>query len=194
MGSAGEDFCIIVPQILQRFADQNDLSPFPVAELEQIAARLWSVIEERGLPAPLGPDEVGSPGDLPDGECTPLVARVLGDVAEPQREKLAVPVRQLVKACFHPEFRHCRDSFREVSPDGSCRRQQIDRVRTRVSGTHCIDCPHWVAFTAGQHVKFLEYEWQPGGRADLATYLAIFLPEDFRKLRHLLYAKARGSI
>lgn len=194
MDLAEENFCALVPQILQRFARQNDLPPLSLATLQEVAGRLWTVVEERGLPPPLEPGDPGSPGDLPDAECAPLVARVLGDLAGPPREKLAVPVRQLVKACFHPEFKVCRDSFREVSPDGTCRRQQLARVRTRVSGTHCIDCPHWTALAPGEHVKFLEGEWQPAGRSQLAANVGIFLPEDFRKLRHLLYAKARRSI
>ncbi|HEX2854183.1 MAG TPA: hypothetical protein VHO24_13180 [Opitutaceae bacterium] len=194
MAPTGEVFCEIVQEILQRFGAQNDLVLPPVPALGELAGRLWSVIEERGLPTPLAPGDDGRPGDLPDAECAPLLARVLGDLAEPHREKLAVPVRQLVKACFHPEFKNCRDSFREVSPDGACRRQQLARVRTRVSGTHCIDCPHWVTLAPAQHLKFLEGEWQPAVRSQLEANLGIFLPEDFRKLRHLLYACARRSI
>ena len=120
--------------------------------------------------------------------------RVQAGLTAPQREKLAVPVRQLVKACFHPEFRVCRDSFREESPDGSCRRQQLARVRARVSGAHCVDCPYWVALTPEAHGKFLTREWQLPGRGELAANLDIFLPEDFRDLRRLLYTEARRSI
>jgi hypothetical protein len=191
---AGEKFCEIVQQILRRFGVQNNFEPPPPAVLGQLAARLWTLVEERGLPPALADGNEGRPGDLPDAECAPLLERVLGDLAGPHREKLAVPVRQLLKACFHPEFKVCRDSFREVSPDGACRRQQLTRVRARVSGTHCIDCPHWTALGPEEHGKFLEHEWQPAGRAELAANVGIFLPEDFRRLRRLLYAEARRCI
>jgi hypothetical protein len=194
MASAGEDFCEIVRQILLRFAEQNSFALLSSDELRGLAGRLWAVVQERGLPPPLAPSDAGRPGDLPDAECAPILERVLGDVVGLHREKLAVPVRQLVKACFHPEFKVCRDSFQEVSPDGTCRRQQLERVRARVSGTHCIDCPHWTALTPQEHLRFLEQSWQPAGRADFAANVGIFLPEDFRELRRLLYAETRRCI
>jgi hypothetical protein len=100
-------------------------------------------------------------------------------------------VTQLVKACFYPEFTVCRDSFREVAKDGSCRRQELARVRQRVSGTHCVDCPHWVALTPAGHGELLQREWrsEPG---ILEDNCGVFLPEDFRELRRWLHARARA--
>lgn len=191
---AGENFSRIVQGILRRFCAQNAFEVPADALLRELADRLWLLVEERGLPPPLGATEEGKPGDLADAECGPMLARVLGPAPAERHKQLAVPVRQLVKACFHPEFRICRDSFREVSGDGSCRRQQLERVRARVSGAHCIDCPHWLAFQPAEHVTFLQREWLPAGRAELAEHLNIFLPEDFRQLRHLLYAHSRRTI
>jgi hypothetical protein len=117
---------------------------------------------------------------------------VLGGATD--RAALEAPARQLVKACFYPEFKTCRDSFREVSPDGTCRRQELARALKRVSGAHCVDCPHWVALTPEQHGRFLARAWQPAGAADFAAHRDVFLPEDFRALRRFLHALARAGI
>jgi hypothetical protein len=185
-------FAEIVPEILRRFSVQNGREPPDEVALSSVAARLWQLVQERGLPPPLGASEAGTPVEIPDETCAPLVERTLEPVSERDREWLRVPVRQLIKACFHGEFKICRDSFREVSPDGSCRRQQLSRVKQRVSGTHCIDCPYWVALPPETHRRFIEREWQPGGREELRFYREIFLPEDFRRMRRLLHAHARN--
>jgi hypothetical protein len=116
------------------------------------------------------------------------VARVLGGAGD---ELLATAVKQLVKACFYPEFTVCRDSFREPTKDGGCKRQELERVRGRVSGTHCVDCPHWVALSPEQHGEMLAREWRVGSAAQLTENRGVFLPEDFRALRRWLYARAR---
>ena len=105
---------------------------------------------------------------------------------------LADVARQLVKACFYPEFKVCRDSFREVARDGSCRRQERERVRGRISGTHCVDCPHWVALAPAEHAEFLAREWRSDPEM-LAANRGMFLPEDFRALRLWLHAAARRA-
>jgi hypothetical protein len=194
MAPAGEIFSELAQAIMRRFCVQNSLGPPGAAVLRELGDRLWSLVQERGLPRPLDPGDEGKPGDLPDAECSPLVTRLLDGATPADREKLGVPARQLVKACFHPEFKVCRDSFREVSPDGACRRQQLARVRARISGAHCIDCPYWVALEPAAHGRFLAREWQATGQNDLAANLDIFLPEDFRNLRRLLYAEAGRRI
>jgi hypothetical protein len=195
MATTRETFVELIAGILERFCAQNAVGPIPAAAARRaLGDRLWELVEERGLPRPLAGDETGQPGDLPDAQCAPLLERALVDLPAGEREILGVPVRQLIKACFHPEFKICRDSFREVSGDGTCRRQQLARVRVRVSGAHCIDCPHWVALTPEAHARFLREEWLPEGRPALAEYQSIFLPEDFRALRRLLYAHTRCRI
>lgn len=195
MDDGAEEFERLATAVLKRFLAQNGRSPLPDAEMAGVAARLWSLVAERGLPRPLAAHECGAPGGLAEAECAPLVARALGAVSEPL---LADAVRQLVKACLHPEFKTCRDSFREASPDGVCRRQQLARVRGRVSGTHCVDCPYWVELAPGEHAAFLAREWRsaPAGREngdEFQAHRAVFLPEDFRRLRRWLHARARQA-
>ncbi|MSU51743.1 MAG: hypothetical protein EXS37_22080 [Opitutus sp.] len=157
------------------------------AERAEWGARLWALVVERGLPRALAPGECGSPGGMSEVDCAPLVARVLGGAGDPV---LANAVKQLVKACFYPEFTVCRDSFREVAPDGGCRRQELNRVLGRVSGAHCVDCPHWVALESVAHESYLVDQWQSMSAA-FAPHRDVFLPEDFRALRRWLYAAAR---
>lgn len=178
----------LVSAIVARFLAQNDRALPPASELARLATQLRALLEERGLPKPLAPDELGVPGGMAEEICAPLVAKVLAGVAGDAL--LAEAARQLVKACFYPEFKVCRDSYREVARDGACRRQQLERVRGRTSGSHCVDCPHWVAQSPEQHAALLERAWC----GDPAVFIAnrnVFLPEDFRALRLWLYKAAR---
>lgn len=161
----------------------------PDDALARFAARLRQMVATRGLPRPLAPGELGTPGGMSEAECAPLVAEVMAGIEQPE---LVDPARQLIKACFYPEFTICRDSYREVARDGTCRRQERSRVLSRVGGAHCVDCPHWVALSPDQHRALLEREWR-GDRAELAAHRSEFLPEDFRQLRRWLHATARGG-
>lgn len=194
MAWVDESFRGLVEEILRRFCVQNGRELPEPAMVRALADRLGQVVEERGLPTPLPLNETGTPGELSEEDCAPLVARVLGSASEGDRIFFANPVRQLIKACFHEEFKICRDSFREPSPDGICRRQQLARSRQRVSGAHCIDCPYWVTLNPGQHALFLEKEWRPAGHAEFILHRPIFLPEDFRRLRRYLHTAARARI
>jgi hypothetical protein len=204
MTSAGHAFGQLVDAIVARAVRQNAQPVPPAADRAALAAGLWALITERGLPRPLAPAERGAPGEMSEAEVAPLLARALGDVPPASREALAGPARQLVKACFYPEFKTCRDSFREVAPDGSCRRQELARALGRVSGAHCVDCPHWVALNPEQHARFLARAWRPptvaapaagrDGPAEFMAHRGVFLPEDFRALRRFLHALARAGI
>lgn len=194
MIAADQAFGGLVDAVLTRYFAQVGETPPPAADRADFAARLWALIAERGLPRPLGPAERGAPGELADEEIRPLLERVLAGAGPAGRAALAAPAKQLVKACFYPEFKTCRDSFRETSADGVCRRQELARVRGRVSGAHCVDCPYWVALAPAPHFRFLDRNWHPGGRAELAAHRGIFLPEDFRALRKFLHARARDGI
>jgi hypothetical protein len=187
MNQDANEFGRLVGAILRRFWIQNAQPPPTDAEVATLAANLWSLVVRRGLPRPLAAGECGEPGGMSEAEWAPLVAHVLGGPADGLRAEAA---RQLVKACFYPEFTACRDSFRLVSPDGACRRQQLSRVRGRVSGTHCVDCPHWVALSPSAHAEFVAAEWRAGA-ADFTAQRDVFLPEDFRALRLWLHARAR---
>lgn len=186
-GSLAE-FQRVVTEVLSRFFAQVS-RPTSAADLHRLAAQLAAVVVERGLPRPLADGELGTPGGMADEDCAALVSRVMDGLDDPS---LTDAARQLVKACFYPEFRNCRDSFRELKRDGSCRRQELERARQRLSGSHCVDCPHWVAFSPAEHVEFLRREWHADPNK-FAEHQGIFLPEDFRVLRRWLYQAARRS-
>ena len=176
----------MVVELLKRFLAQNGQSGPPDVTLEGFAARLFALLGERGLPPPLARGEAGSPGGMTEAEYLPLVMRVLGGSTD---VLLGDAATQLVKACFYPEFTECRNSFREVAADGSCRRQEVDRARKRVSGAHCVDCPFWLRLTPAGHGKFLAGQWRAGPDA-FAGNRRVFLPEDFRVLRRWVRARA----
>jgi len=179
---AEQEFVGLVTTLVTRFFAQNgrDLT---AVEGEPLAGRLSALIMERGLPRALAEGELGSPGGMSDEACAPLVARL---VAGSKDDLLADTARQLIKACFYPEFKVCRDSYRAAGPDGRCRRQELARVRARVSGSHCVDCPHWVALDPAAHQGLLVEAWR-GAWREYVENTGIFLPEDFRALRRYLH-------
>ncbi len=178
MAATEADFRRIVAAMVTRFFGQNG-RPLPAdVTVAAVTARLAEWVRERGFPD----------RGLAEAEIAAVTASVLGECADPL---LADAVKQLVKACGYPRLAQCRDSFREVTREGGCRRQELARVRGRISGSHCVDCPHWTALTPAQHAEFLAAEW----RADPALWSAhreVFLPEDFRALRRWLQAAAAG--
>ena len=129
-----EEFSRIVGAVLARFFAQNSRTPPTEAERVALGGRLWALGAERGWPRALEEGERGAPGGMSEEECAPLVARVLNGASD---ELLAGAAKQLVKACFYPEFTVCRDSFREVARDGGCRRQELARARAGERGALC---------------------------------------------------------
>ena len=156
MNEAGE-FSQLVEAVLARFLAQNGRAGLTTEEGRAVGRRLGAVVAERGWPRALADGECGAPGGMSEAEVAPLVAAVLGAAGD---EGLANAVKQLVKACLYPEFTVCRESYREAAGDGGCKRQELARVRGRVSGTHCVDCPHWVALTPEQHGAMLARAWR----------------------------------
>ena len=187
MDEGAKQFAELVDRILRRFFAQNGRSPPAHGEGLALGARLWAQVAERGLPAPLDPGEARGPGGMTEADYAPLIAQVLDRSTD---ELVASAAKQLVKACFYPELTVCRDSFREVAMDGGCLRQELKRVRGRISGAHCVDCPHWAARSPADHEAFLAGAWH-GGAAAFWEAREIFLPEDFRALRRWLHARAR---
>jgi hypothetical protein len=173
--------------VVRRFFAQNGRPAPDADELAGFAARLAAVVAQRGLPRPLSPGECGTPGSLPDDVIAALLERAVATGADPLLRDAA---KQLVKACFYPEFTQCRDSYRERAKDGACRRQEFARVRGRISGTHCVDCPFWVTHEADSHAVFLGESWVAGRDAFIADR-SVYIPEDFRRLRRWLHAAAR---
>lgn len=182
MSSPAETLTEFLRPLLQRYFAQTGRVAAAEQVIVALADRLAGLIEERGLPVPLAPGEQGEAQEMSAQEVAPLVDRLLAGWTGAEREALATPARQLVKACFHGEFKVCRDSFREVSPDGSCRRQELKRVRERISGSHCVDCPYWTGLEPEQHWRYLGKEWR-SDPAVLTAHREVFLPEDFRRLR-----------
>lgn len=182
------EFSRLVATVLTRFLAQNAASGVSANVAAAVGARLWEVVTEHGLPRALAAGECGAPGGMSDDACAPLVARVMGSETD---ARLELAVKQLVKACLYPEFTVCRDSYREPTKDGGCKRQELARVRARVSGTHCVDCPYWVALDPEQHAGLLARAWLVGGAGAFAENREVFLPEDFRQLRRWLHARAR---
>ncbi|MDB6168149.1 MAG: hypothetical protein JWM88_1013 [Verrucomicrobia bacterium] len=186
------EFARHVAAILERFFRQNGRAQLPATEVAALADGLWTAVERVGLPRPLAQSEQGAPGKLPDGEVERLLDPVLAALPAGSRESLTGPAAQLLKACLYPEFRKCRDSFREISPDGACRRQELPRAQARLSGSHCVDCPHWLALTPEQHTRYLAREWK-GGAEEFNAHREVFLPEDFRALRIFVHSQAQAA-
>jgi hypothetical protein len=192
-GGAAAAFAALVGTCLRRFLAQNGRPPLPDSLLAKYGAQLWVVVNEAGLSRPLVDSESGEPGEMPADRVAGLVAKIFHGLGLPGgHADLDTPTRQLLKACLQPEFRQCRDSYREVV-DGVCRRQELDRARGRISGTHCVDCPYWVALRPDQHDALLAKSWVSGRPGDLARDREVFLPEDFRALRVFMWCQIRAA-
>jgi len=182
------EFDALVIANLERGFRRNGHTPVATADLAGVAERLRALLEEKGLPRVPSEGRPEQAEDLPTEECVAMERRVLGPLATDER--WATPVRQLVKACLQPEFRRCRDSYREREADGSCRRQQSDKARGRLSGSPCVDCPYWLELTAEQHARVVRDGWA----GDVGTFEGdpeLYLPSDFRALRRHVRACAQ---
>jgi hypothetical protein len=183
-----KEFSRLVVTLLARYFAQN-AHAVQLVELEAVATQLAALVADRGLPPPLEPGQVGAPGGMAESECSNLVARVLNGTGS---AFLAEPARQLIKACFYPEFTVCRNSFCETTPNGACRRQELARARKRISGAHCVDCPLWERYAQADHSEFLAAQWK-SGQGEFEDARSIFLPEDFRVLRKTVRLQARRN-
>jgi len=193
LGGPALAFAALAGRCLQRFLVQNGRSPLPERLLADYTARLWTVVNGAGWPRPLRPAEAGAPGEMPAERVAGLMAEVFaGSELSGRRAELDTPTRQLLKACLQPEFRQCRDSYREVVA-GICRRQELGHVRERMSGSHCVDCPYWTALSPEQHARLLARAWVSGGKDEFAGHQEIFLPEDFRALRVFVRGQIRAA-
>ena len=172
------DFSRNVRVTVARFLAQNGFAPLGDAEFRALAETLLS----------LGQELRGLDGELPDAAVKAGVARVLA-VFSPPRPELANLAKQLIKGCFQADHPQCRESYHETDAVGRCRRQELAYDLARLSGAHCVDCPHWRGWTPEEHAEKLAAGWKDGAAA-FAAHRGVFLPEDFRELR--LCAQARG--
>jgi hypothetical protein len=190
-GGPAAAFAVLVAACLRRFLAQNGRPALPEGVLADYGARLWATVNEAGLPRPLPESAPGAPAEMPPERVAGLAAKIFRGLALPERHAdLDTPTRQLLKACLQPEFRRCRESYREVI-DGACRRQEAGRARARLSGSHCVDCPYWVSLRSGQHADLLAGAWASGRPDEFARDRDVFLPEDFRALRLFLWRQIR---
>ena len=173
-------FVSAVESVLARYLRQTGQATAGAEKLELIAQRLVGLMREKDVPRALRPEERGEPGELPPEVIEPLVARITAELED--GGELRPAVMQLVKACFYPPFRRCRESYREADASGHCRRQELARARTRVSGSHCVDCPYWTDLSPDQHARCLRAGWH-GDPAEFERHRDIFLPGDFREVR-----------
>lgn len=189
MNLAAEEFCGRVVAVMRRFARQNGVVLDENAA-ECFAKQLAALVAERGLPRVLAEGEQGAPGELEKSEMRQLTDRALADVEA--SELFAEAAKQIVKAVFYPEFRVCRDSYRERSVRGVCKRQVLEKALGRVSGAHCVDCPYWTDVAPERHAALLRAGWWENP-AEFEARCDVFLPEDFRALRRWVREAARGS-
>ena len=162
--------------MVTRFLAQNGLTPIDEAALGALADELSA----------LG-GAVSGEGEIPDDVVKACVARLLAALAPP-RPELANLAKQLVKGCYQPDYPQCRESYHETNALGRCRRQELANVLTRVSGTHCVDCPYWREWSPEEHTARLAAEWKDGAAA-FAAHREVFLPGDFRVMRRLAQAR-----
>lgn len=187
MAEMDREFTERVVAVVRRWGAQGATPPWDADTVGRLAQRLAALVAERGLPRPARAATADSTTGMPEAEMARLTDRVAGAGEEP---RLAEAVRQLIKACFYPEKDQCCESYREVSADGTCRRQELARVRGRISGSYCVDCPHWTALTPAEQAQRLAEGWR-AEPAMLTAHEDVFLPADFRALRRALYAAAR---
>jgi hypothetical protein len=168
-----------VVMVVARFLAQNRLAPLSDSDLAAWVAVLEAIGAELGADAD---------GELPETAVKAGVDRLLAALAAP-RPELAGLAKQLIKGCHQPDYPRCRESYHETDAGGRCRRQELDYDRARVSGAHCVDCPHWREWTPETHAARLAAAWSGGADAFYA-HQEVFLPEDFRALR--LLTRPRG--
>ena len=168
--------------VLLRYARQNGWSEIDPVTLRPAIVGLQNAIRGMGLPPP------GASGELDDFVLDAILREVTA--AGPLDERWEHPVRQIAKACFYSDRDDCCESYCETDKRGRCKRQTLEKGRERISGAHCVDCPHWTDSSPEEHAALLEQAWQPGPIA-FADARDIFLPEDYRALRGFIRDLAR---
>jgi hypothetical protein len=191
-GEAQEGFVHQIKKSLQRYFRQQDRPVPPESALVPFAQVLWKLVEKHGLPKPLEPSDQGQHENMSDESLRARLDEIWSRYRlTDYRKDLEAPARHFVKGIWQPEFKKCRLSYKKTSPSGDCSRQSLDHARGRISGTHCVDCPYWVSVTAVKNERLLTKEWAPESVHELTSNLDVFLPDDYRNLKQLLYMHAR---
>ena len=183
-GSPEITFVSIGLELTKRFFAQQSILPPSDAYLTGLWQNLWSTTLAEGLPTPLASNEIGEPRTLADSYLLSLAEKTLGGLPRHRSEDLLRTLCiQILVALLSPEFRACRQNFQSKDSVGQCVRHSADHCRDRVSGSHCEDCPFYVALSRDQHRKLLGQSFGPSQQAAWNAHADIFLPEDFRALR-----------
>jgi hypothetical protein len=173
------EFARLVAAVMTRMLAQTGQPPASSVEL----ARLATLLDSLGLLEGWARRRAGAGEELPEALVRGWVERVIA--LFPGHGPALTPLaKQLIKACFQPEPTTCRLSYRQQDASGRCRRQEEAYDQARISGAHCIDCPHW-SRERSEHAAWLAGEWHTGAAA-LSAGIEIYLPEDFRALRNTL--------
>jgi hypothetical protein len=171
------EFASLVEAVLARGLQQTGQRALEPDESAALVTALCDLGREGGwaLRFAAGSDE------MPGAVVAEWVSRL--KAASPDRgPEFAALLKQLLKACFQPAPETCRDSYRECDSAGRCRRQERAYDLARLSGAHCVDCPHWTRYSERDHLAWLGKEWRSGAD-ELENSRGIYLPEDFRRLR-----------
>ena len=171
------EFARLVAAVMARMLAQTGQPPASAVELGRLAVLLDSLGSQEGWTR----RRAGCGEELPEALVREWIERVIA-LFPGHGPALAPLAKQLIKACFQPEPTSCRLSYRQQDASGRCRRQEEAYDRARISGAHCIDCPHW-SRERSEHAAWLAGEWHAGPAA-LAAAMEVFLPEDFRALRN----------
>ncbi|GAB5561965.1 MAG: hypothetical protein SynsKO_36120 [Synoicihabitans sp.] len=191
-GEAKEGFTHQIKKICQRYFRQTNNESPPDAALVHFATILWRLIEKNGLPPALEPSDQGQDAALSEADLSSKLDELWSAFRfVDHRAALEAPARHLIKGIWQPEFKKCRLSYKEESSAGKCDRQNLTKSLGRISGAHCVDCPYWVSISAEKNEKLLKKEWDQNSVVELSANMDVFLPEDYRSLRQLLYMHAR---
>jgi hypothetical protein len=185
-GSPARVFNGILLELLKRCYVQQATPPPGDAYLNSLGEGLWETVLAEGLPVPLAAAEVGEPRTLEDSYLLALAEKTLARLPRHRTEDLLRAFCiQILVALLSPEFKACRQSYQAVDAanGNTCARQSVDHCRDRISGSHCEDCPFFVALSQDQHRKLLARSFGASNQSVWSANTGLFLPEDFRALR-----------
>ncbi len=183
-GNPENVFVEIGMEVTKRFFKQSDALPPSDAYITSLWKSLWSTVLAEGLPQPLAANEIGEARTLDDAYLLTLATGTLGRLPRHRTEDiLRTFCIQLLITLLSPEFKSCRQSYSHTDATGQCARQSPNHCRDRVSGSHCEDCPFFVALSKDQHRKLLGRNFGPDHQTVWTAHTDLFLPEDFRALR-----------
>jgi len=178
--------------IAQRFLQQTGVFPQHTDKIERLLRATWEIVHEAPLPTPLGKAETGEAVDPDESKIAALQERVAQRLGLELPESLQMLLYQLLVTLTQPEFKACRLSYLEKSVDGTIDRQKADYCADRISGSHCEDCPYYVALSQEKHERFIGKQWASGA-SDFEAAKNKFLPQDFRMLRIFWYLHIRAA-